>query len=646
MDQRMGEEIREEKAAYRSLRRAARYRFLVSGLDAKIGKIAAIRFIAFVVTAASIFSAWYDQDLATYGILILCGALCFGFTVWLHRKLFRLLPRAEAQAELAEATAARLRHEWDKLSEGGERYAQGHPSERELQLFGDVSLFKLVNRTHLRGSQVIIAQRLSLSSSSTRVDLSELKERQEAAQELSALRGLRRRFLGATKQSLPKGNARSQAIGLHAFSQWSKSDHMGAKELRRFKTLAWLGLILTASTIIQALITVTTDLETAWQLSLGAQLLLYVVTTGTITPQYLALISEAHKPLQSLEGCFTLIESKSFDSLWLSRWSAQLNERGKPSHRIREIARYAEALAVRHSALLYGVLAIGLLWELWYGVQVAAWRAKYGAEVSEDLKALYEFEALCSVADLSDDHPDFTWPELFSLAKPDQSDRPYLEITAAAHPLFSPQGRVANDFTITEPQSLYLITGSNMSGKSSFMRAIASNLTLALLGAPVCASRLSSPALTLATSIQVTDDPSRGWSRFYAEVRRIREVVESAECASESRPVLFLIDEMLSGTNSRERRLASRSIATRLLNAERAAGVITTHDLDLATLTERFPKQMSLAHFSDHFDGERLHFDYTLHPGVAQTTNALHVLAMEGIEVSDSGSEDDLERSV
>ena len=158
---------------------------------------------------------------------------------------------------------------------------------------------------------------------------------------------------------------------------------------------------------------------------------------------------------------------------------------------------------------------------------------------------------------------------------------------------------------------------------------------LSLLGAPVCAEGLRCPALSLATSIQVTDDPSRGWSRFYAEVRRIREVIESSERASERRPVLFLIDEMLSGTNSRERRLASRSIATRLLSADRAAGVITTHDLDLAKLTDRFPHQMSLAHFSDHFDGERLHFDYTLHPGVAKTTNALHVLSMEGIEVKD-----------
>ena len=174
-----------------------------------------------------------------------------------------------------------------------------------------------------------------------------------------------------------------------------------------------------------------------------------------------------------------------------------------------------------------------------------------------------------------------------------------------------------------------------MSGKSSFMRALASNITLALAGAPVCATALNCPPLLIASSIQVTDDPSRGWSRFYAEVRRICAVIERAESAQVERPVLFLIDEMLSGTNSRERRLASRTIAARLIQAHQAAGVITTHDLDLAALTDRFPDQLHLRHFSDHFDGERLIFDYTLKLGVARTTNALLVLSLEGIEVRD-----------
>jgi DNA mismatch repair ATPase MutS len=165
------------------------------------------------------------------------------------------------------------------------------------------------------------------------------------------------------------------------------------------------------------------------------------------------------------------------------------------------------------------------------------------------------------------------------------------------------------------------------------MRAVGANATLAYAGAPVVAHHLSLAPLTLATSIQVSDDPSQGWSRFYAEVRRIKGVIDRAEAAPASRPALYLIDEMLSGTNSRERRLASRSIADRLLAAPHATGLITTHDLDLAQLSERHPHALTCAHFSDRFDGERLIFDYTLKPGVATTTNALRVLWLEGVEV-------------
>ena len=613
-------------------KRALRYGKLAETVDQKIGKIAAIRFVAFVVMSACFFSAWYDQASLYIWVGLIAG-LTFAITVWLHRTLYSLLPKAEAQAEMAHESAARLRHQWSKIKEDGQRFAQGTLEEKELQIFGEVSLFKLLNRSHLRGSQAQIARQLLQSAGTQELDLNELTQRQEAVKELLSLNGLRRKFLGSTRLSHAQSDARSQAIGLRAFAQWSQSDTMGPQDLKKFKVLSYLGLALTAATIIQALISVSTELQTAWQLTLGAQFLLYLLTTTKISPHYLALITEAHKPLQGLEGCYQLVEKRRFTSTWLSNWSTALNHSGTPSERIKNVARYAEALAVRHSALLYGVLAIGLLWELWYGTKVMEWRTHHGALVSKDLKAIYEFETLCSFAEYAHDHPEFTWPKI------SYESTQFIETKAIAHPLFPPQGRIANDFDLISDQEFYLITGSNMSGKSSFMRALASNLTLALAGAPVCAEYLACPPMSLATSIQVTDDPSRGWSRFYAEVRRISEVIKRAEAASDKRPVLYLIDEMLSGTNSRERRMASRSIAARLIHATHAAGIITTHDLDLAQLSTRFPDELKLAHFSDHFDGDKLHFDYTLRSGVAQTTNALHVLSLEGITVDESLSE-------
>lgn len=622
----------EAYAAQRSLRRARRYQSLSARLDQKIGWIAGVRFFAFITGLISLFSAWYDQTWGIYAWGAGIGCSLFLVTVWLHRKLYALLPRANAQAELAKESAARLNHEWVYLKEDGSRFSRGTPEERELQIFGEVSLFKLLNRAHLRGAQLRLAELLSASSDPERkLDLEELASRSNGAQELAGLHGLRRHFMGATRLSRPKGGARGQAIGLSAFAEWSRQAPLSQTQISRLKLLSWVGLGLTVATLVQGVIEVTTDLQTAWQITLGAQLLLYVLTTGQVTGQYLPLIQDAHRPLQSLAPCFTLVEHREFESDWLKDWSKDLNRAGSPSKRIARIAGHADALAVRHSALLYGVLSIGLTWELWHGARAAEWRAQFGAEVSRDLKALYDLEALMSIGDFAAERPHYSWATLTG----SEEGVPLLKTREIAHPLFNPRGRVPNDFELTGPAQLYLVTGSNMSGKSSFMRALASNVTLALAGAPTCSHSLSCPPLLLATSIQVTDDPSQGWSRFYAEVRRISQVIERAEAGTHLRPVFYLIDEMLSGTNSRERRLASRTIATRLINAPFAAGIITTHDLDLAALTDRFPKQLHLRHFSDHFDGERLSFDYTLHEGVAQTTNALLVLGLEGIKVDD-----------
>ena len=624
---------RESDATHQALRRARRYLDLTQRLDRSIGRIAAARFVSACVLGASLISGHIDQSWSVYAWTALLGGGAFIISAWIHRTLFALMPRAQARADLARERAARLSHNWERLPEGGQRFARGYPEERELQIFGDVSLFKLLNRAHLRGAQARLARLLSVSSQAVDVNLEELTARQEASRELAEAHGLRIKLMSATRLSQPRGGARTQALGLHAFADWARQEHLAPQTLTRLKILSWVGLILTVATITQGLLTVLFELETLWQLTLIAQLLLYFGTTGVISSQYLPLISEAHKPLQGLASCYELIESRTFQSSWLQRWSDELNQRGAPSERIALIARRADALAVRHSALLYGVLSICLLWELWHGVRAAEWRVQFGEEIPKDLEALYAFEALVSIADFAAEHPDYAWPDIQPSAQGS-----FLSTTRIAHPLFPPAGRVPNDFVIDTPCHLYLVTGSNMSGKSSFMRALASNVTLALAGAPVCAAELSCPPLLLASSIQVTDDPSRGWSRFYAEVRRIRAVIERAESARGERPALFLIDEMLSGTNSRERRLASRSIATRLINAPHAAGVITTHDLDLAALTERFPEQLHLRHFSDHFDGERLIFDYTLKSGVARTTNALLVLSLEGIEVREENT--------
>ena len=608
---------------------AQRAQALADQLDHDIGRIATLRFFAFVTGASSTFAGWYDSAWSTYSIPALIGWGVFMGAMWRHRRLYALAPRAKLTAEGHRAAIARVRHDWSAIEDGGERYLSDEPQERELQLFGEVSLYKLLNATSLVGGRVRLASLLKgalLSEEPTwegHVDpVERVHLRQSAAEELADKRGLR----GRVAVEAQVGGKRSAELS--PLVHWAE----GGSELPPGWGLkAKLGQLLVVATWAQIALELSVGLSTAWQLTLIAQLALYALTTRALSEQYASLLGEHHKALEGLSRCFERLERARFKGEGMRRWQGALLEGGAPSTHIKELSKVAEALAVRHSALLYGVLAIGFCWELTYGVKAWRWRSAHGGKVRRQLALLYDWEALASMGGMWADHTQLTWPELY-----ERAGRPLLEAQEVNHPLFHPDTRRGNDFSLDTTEtggSFVLVTGSNMSGKSSFMRALGSNARLAFAGAPVVAERLCLPPLELATCIQVTDDPSQGWSRFYAEVRRIRALIERAEQATEARPVLYLIDEMLSGTNSRERRLASRAIASRLLATRHAAGIITTHDLDLAQLQDAHPDQISCAHFSDVFDGKRLIFDYQLKEGVATTTNALRVLWLEGIEV-------------
>lgn len=538
---------------------------------------------------------------------------------------------------------------WAELAEPADPPA-ARAEERELLVVGEGgSLFKLLGAARLAGSRARLAALLRgalLREGRGPLDGppgadadARLAARQASARALVARGRLRVRVeVEARLSARPGRGGSAQQADLEAFARWAER---GEPVPRGWGALSALGQLLAAATLAQGALALSLDLVTAWQATLGLQLALYLYTTRRLSAVYLPLTGDLHEPLRGLGRCFELLErgGAGGEEEGLARWRAALLEGGAPSARLRAVAGAAEALAVRHSALLYGLLSIGLLWELRHGVRAWAWRAEHGPRVRRDLALLYDWEALSAVASFAHDHPAYAWPAL------DLDPRaPLARAEALAHPLFAAATRRANDFTLGAAgeaaggaegsrASFVLITGSNMSGKSSFMRALGANATLAFAGAPACARALTLAPLELATCIQVTDDPGQGWSRFYAEVRRIREVIERAEGATAARPVLYLVDEMLSGTNSRERRLASRAIAERLLAAPHAAGIITTHDLDLAALEALHPGRVTCAHFSDVFDGERLTFDYQLKPGVATTTNALQVLWLEGIEV-------------
>ena len=614
-----------------------RYQALYQKLDTVSGKIALIRFISFVIAAACTFSAWYDRAWTLYLPWAGVAWICFGVALWYHRRLYALVPRVKVALNYYQQALVRVKQEWSSISDDGMRFhTPSHPHEREMLLFGDMSAYKALNSCYLAGSQARLAFLLkgglfyqkekSTQQQQQEQNIATLKDRQEAVAHL-ATRGLFRLKLAIETQ-----RATQQGADLTSFIQWSQALKNQANMPSKWVYLGYIAPYLAIATCIQAVLSIAFEIPTLWQICLVAQLILFMVTTTTLQSHYAPLIQQGHQGLMDLSQAFQVVEKTSFAHPYLQQYQQVWKKNEQfPSQRIAHIGRIADALAVRHSALLYGILSIVFLWEIRYGLQAWHWRMTHGIWVKNDLHTLYDWESLSSLATYTADHSEHQWPTLHT-----SHDQAVIQTQDMAHPLFDQATRKANDFTLQQRGHLWLITGSNMSGKSSFLRTLGLNAHLAFAGAPVCAHMLSITPLRIASSVQITDDPSQGWSRFYAEVKRIRSVIEASEQAQSSLPVLYLIDEMLSGTNSKERRLASRRIAQRLLQAPHAFGLITTHDLDLAQLIQRYPHAMFAAHFSDRFDGTALHFDYQLKEGVAKTTNALHVLQLEGIYVPEA----------
>lgn len=283
--------------------------------------------------------------------------------------------------------------------------------------------------------------------------------------------------------------------------------------------------------------------------------------------------------------------------------------------------------------VVYLVLQLLLLWDFRVLRRLEQWKAEFGAEVGNWFAALGTCEALVSCGTLADEYPHWAFPQ--DTASPDD----LLLAEQLGHPLLPDATRVRNDLHLRRQRPLLLVTGSNMAGKSTFMRAVGLNLLLARTGCPVCAERLCAPQYDLATSIRVRDSLRDGVSFFMAELKRLKEVVDMAEHRRPDAPhrILFLLDEILQGTNSRERQIAVASVLGKLLSLG-ATGLVSTHDLDLAT-ADTIESVSQVVHFREYFETENgrevMRFDYHMRPGSTPTTNALKLLKLVGLHDGD-----------
>ena len=560
----------------------------------------------------------WAQPLLVLGVVL---AGCFVGLVVHHRRLGRLRRRAEELWAINDEARKRLARAWDELPLRHSIHAEpDHPYAVDLDIFGRASLFHLLETAGTPPGEMTLSDWLRAPAPPETV-----RERQAAVAELAPLLDLRHEI--AFRARLMDDAGRD----LEPFLLWAEDD----PRLIHRRRLLW-GARLNVGVLWTLLIAQVAGVVPypVWLLCALTNLLyLHLLARGAQATFRWLFVQE--RALGQYAELFKLLASASFHAPLLKRLQDGLTAEGLAAHRqIKRLKRRA-TFAVPFTAPLYWPIQALTLWDLHVLAALEGWQMTAGRRVRAWLSTLGEAEALAALAVLAHDNPAWAFPELDGEAR-------LLDARDLGHPYLPRDVRVGNDVAVGPPGAFLLITGSNMSGKSTLLRAIGVNLVLAGAGGPVCASAFRSLPVALSTSMRVQDSLERGVSYFMAELYRLKQVVDGARstrASGESR-FFYLLDEILQGTNTAERQIAARRIIAYLV-AQGALGAVSTHDLTLAD-DPAIAAAARPVHFTETIaedgTGPTMSFDYKLRPGIATSTNALKLMQIVGLDLNDEPS--------
>ena len=612
----MGNDATEPRLSYESRLNSASVGY--ERVDARWNLVANARLVAFL--AAAVAAAWGLWGRAAAGWVL--AGLLFGVFVVLaiyHARLGRQRARLATLRAIQEEALARLDRRWSDLPMSWIPEAPpDHPYAGDLDIVGRASLFQLLDTTATRMGRESLADWLL-----TPADPMVATARQGAVAELAPLLDLR-------QEIELRGRAASGAeTDPEPFLAWAEDPH-GLADRAWLRWVAWLGPIAVIALGIA-------DLSGMIPAPLwGVPLLVNLVVGATAARRVYATIAEVvteQRAIAAYAGQLKVLATADFTDPALRHLQERLGtgERGAPAM-LRRLGRLT-GMAIPPSSVLYVPIQALTLWDVHVLFALERWKREGGRDARHWLATLGEAEALAALAGLRHDNPDWTFP---SIAREGDSYR----ATLLGHPLLRDDTRVRNDVTIGPPGTFLLVTGSNMSGKSTLLRAIGVNAVLAQAGGPVCATALALPPVALWTSARVQDSLERGVSFFLAELQRLKLIVDAATRSREQGGprVMYLLDEILQGTNTAERSVAARRVIAYLVD-QGAIGAVSTHDLALAD-DPRLVQSAVTVHFTDTvgegLDVPPMSFDYRLRPGVATTTNALRLMRLIGLELEDA----------
>ena len=570
-----------------------------------------------VFLAGILYSYFAINTLNSFLYTLLLFVFIIGFIVLIdrHLKVEKTLEKFKYLKQIKEEHIARYDLDWQRVPQKNLKgdYSE-HSFGNDLNIIGKHSLLQLLDTSIYEGS----LERLSGWLLNADPNRKEVLERQKLVQELVRLQAFRDRLRVEALYTKVKSSEKDWTM--EQMLEWLRLPKKTGFTLPLF-----IMIILSASNIVFGILALIGQLSSLYFLLSFVSYL----TALKLTSEKVKGLFDAAFQMEKLLGSFSNILShveqfKVSDNKKISHFlRAYQEEKEKPSITLRKVRRFAVAASVQKNQVL-ALVNLFIPWDLYFSMTLENLKEELEPKLTRWLDKFYELEALNSMANFSFLNPEYSHPDF-------QKESKFLfEATNLAHPLIKKEQKVANDFEIKSDQSLFLITGSNMAGKSTFLRTVGINLVLAYAGAPVNAKSLNTGLFRIFTSINVNDSLGDGLSHFYAEVKRLKRLIDELN-KEDDLPLFFFVDEIYKGTNNRER-FAGSAAFLREVAGKKGIGMVSTHDLELADLESEID-QLTNWHFSESIINDKMSFEYKLKPGPCPSTNALRIMEIEGLPV-------------
>lgn len=571
----------------------------------QIFRISMLRLTLFIAGVAGIYFFFSQTPL-----LIVCICLTFlplFILVKIHNRFFIRKEWLETQAHIIQEELQALSGDYSSFEDGKEYVNPEHPYSFDLDIFGRRSLFQSINRTCTFFGKVRLAEWLQNHLH----EKTSIEKRQEMIREISEHTLFREQFRVA---GLVHHGQSSDAEKIQAWSQ-SPAQYLHA---------GWVKTFIWGVPVINSLLLITSLagwISFSW---LGLSFGIFLVLSFGIIKRATYIQETYGKQLKSLNGYARLIALAKAED-WKSAGMQELMERfnlngQSPIQALQQLSKELDRLDLRNNQFLYVLLEGSIFFQLQEIVRIERWKVRYGQYISEWLETVGELDALCSLGTFAYNHPQYTYPEL--------TEKPFCFLaTQMGHPLMPVSQCVKNDATIPSRPFFLIITGANMAGKSTYLRTIGVNYLLACIGAPVCCERLKLHPNQLITSLRTSDSLSDNESYFFAELKRLKRIID---LLNQGQQLFIILDEILKGTNSMDKQKGSFDLIRQFMQLK-ANGIIATHDLLLGSLIKQFPEEIRNYCFEADIKENELTFSYKLREGVAQNMNACFLMKKMGI---------------